>query len=144
MSVVTDTPQLLLSRLFEKWAGHWPDTCELLPASGSDRRYFRLGYAGQTLIGAWNPDHAENLAFSTFTRHFLKQGLNVPELLAEEPHNGIYLLRDLGDTTLYGWLSEQRVQKGFSPEIIERYETVVQQLPVFQVTAAAGLDLSVC
>lgn len=141
---MTETPQLLLSRLYEKWSGHWPDKCELLPASGSDRRYFRLGHAGPTVIGAWNRDLAENRAFTTFTRHFLKQGLNVPELLAEEPQQGIYLLRDLGDTTLYGWLTEQRPQQGFSPEMVRLYETIVGQLPRFQVTAAAGLDFSVC
>ncbi len=135
---------MLLSRLYQKWSGSWPERCEQLPQSGSDRRYFRLGHQQITAIGAFNTDLSENLAFTTFTRHFLSKGLAVPTILAEETDQGIYLLSDLGDTTLYSWLTGLREKDGFTSEIIKRYEMVVEQLPLFQVQGGNGLDFSVC
>jgi len=144
LTVVNDSPSMLLSRLYQKWSGYWPEKCEQLPQSGSDRRYYRLGHQQTTAIGAFNTDRSENLAFTTFSRHFLGQGLPVPTVLAEDTNQRIYLLTDLGDVTFYSWLTSIRERDGFSSEIIRRYEMVVEQLPLFQVKGGDGLDFSVC
>lgn len=141
---MNETVQTKLCRLFQKWSGHWPDRCEPLPASGSDRRYFRIRHQSVTVVGAFNADLSENIAFVTFTRHFEKAGLSVPSVLAEESPEGLYLLTDLGDTTLFDWLSGVKQKEGFSDKIVARYEEVVRQLPRFQVEGARKLDFSVC
>lgn len=137
-------PSTLLCRLFEEWNGHWPDSCEPLPTSGSDRRYFRLKRQGSSVIGAYNADRAENKAFISFTRHFLSLGLPVPTLLAEAPGQGIYLLSDLGDETLFSRLSGCRTGEEFPDELLLLYRQAVAQLPQFQIVGGRQLDFSVC
>ena len=56
-----------------------------LPQSGSDRKYFRLNDGSRKVIGAYNANPEENDAFIGFTRHFLTQGLPVPEIYATLP-----------------------------------------------------------
>ena len=47
----------------------------------------------------------ENVAFLEFSRHFRRHGLPVPEIYAEDLSHGAYLEEDLGDTTLFEFLS---------------------------------------
>ena len=58
-----------------------------------------------TAIGVYNTDRKENEAFLSFTRHFLSKGLCVPGILEEDLTQNIYLEEDLGDTTLFSYLS---------------------------------------
>ena len=100
-----------------------------------------------SVIGAHNEDARENTAFSSFTEHFRKMGLPVPEMLADDPDNRIYLISDLGDTTLYALLTLQRSASAediFPEEILEIYKKALTWLPVFQVKASKNLDYSVC
>ena len=74
---------------------------------GSDRTYYRLfGKNNLSVVGAHNHDKKENIAFLTFSKHFHKNNLPVPEIFAEDLEKGIYLEQDLGDTTLFSYLSE--------------------------------------
>ncbi len=141
---MSDNIKKLLSKLFESWCGEVPGKIEPLPAHGSDRKYFRLFGSNTTAIGAYNPDEKENTAFITFSRHFKSKGLAVPEIYAEDSANKVYLEQDLGDTTLFSFLSEKRKNKGFSDALISTYEKVIGQLPRFQIRGADGLDFSVC
>jgi len=120
------------------------DTILELPSSGSSRQYFRLENKEHKVIGAFNEDVKENTAFISFTNHFHKLNLPVPQILAVDDSKTIYLLEDLGDTTLFSWLSEVRKQNEFSDEIISIYKKVIDIIPEFQITAAKGLDYSVC
>ncbi|MFQ5630646.1 MAG: phosphotransferase, partial [bacterium] len=54
------------------------------------------------------------------------------------------LEEDLGDTTLFSYLSTLREKEGFSEEIIRIYEKVVELLPQFQIVAGKKLDYSLC
>ena len=116
-----------------------------LPGSGSYRTYYRIQGKEGTVIGVHNEDDRDNEAFISFTRQFRIAGLPVPEVLATDLANGIYLLSDLGDTTLFQLLSEKRSSAdSFPPEIVEIYKKAIGWLPIFQVKAGKGLDYSVC
>lgn len=117
---------------------------ELLPGSGSARRYFRLRSADTTALGAYNPDRRENEAFISFSRHFRELSLPVPAIYAENDALGIYLLEDLGDETLFSWLTEMRQQSCPPEEISAMYRRVLDCLPLFQLRGNQGLDYSRC
>jgi aminoglycoside/choline kinase family phosphotransferase len=131
-------------RLFESWSGTKVSSCTGLPSSGSYRQYYRITNADKSILAAFNPDEKENKAFISFSRHFHKLGLPVPEIYTADEEKKIYLLEDLGDITLFSWLSELRVEEGFTDEIISTYKKVITQLPRFQIIASEDLDYSVC
>ncbi len=134
----------LISDLFTQWSGEIPSEIISLPPSGSDRKYFRIPYSKGTVIGAYNPIEQENNAFLSFTKHFLKQNLSVPRILAEDPKNFIYMQEDLGDTTLFSLLPHTREQVLFKQPVMEHYYKILDQLPRFQIIGAQGLDFSAC
>ncbi len=133
-----------LKLLLEKKCGQKLLRLEPLPAHGSERKYFRLYTSRQTYIGAHNRDKAENAAFLSFSRHFHKLNLPVPDIYAEDLRQDIYLQQDLGDLTLFEYLSSVRSEEGFSNRIISIYEKVLEVLPEFQITAAKDLDYTLC
>jgi aminoglycoside/choline kinase family phosphotransferase len=57
---------------------------------------------------------------------------------------GAYLEQDLGDSSLFEFLSGHRSGETIAPEVVEAYRKVVAVLPRFQVDAARDLDYSVC
>jgi aminoglycoside/choline kinase family phosphotransferase len=57
---------------------------------------------------------------------------------------GAYLEEDLGDTTLFEFLSDHRSGDTIAPEVVEAYRKVVAMLPRFQVEAGRDLNYKVC
>ena len=133
-----------ISSLFEKWSRAREESIIELPLSGSYRRYFRLKSKEIQIIAAYNHDAKENNAFIVFTNHFHNCGLPVPKVLATDEDNFIYLLEDLGETTLFSWLTEKRNQHDFSEEVISVYKNVIEELPKFQIEASKNIDYRVC
>ena len=86
----------------------------------------------------------ENAAFLAFSRHFRRHGLPVPAIFGEDLDHGAYLEEDLGDTTLFDFLSANRSGDAIAPQAIEFYRKVVAELPRFQIEASRDLDYSVC
>ncbi len=116
-----------------------------MPRSGSYREYYRLtGESGRTVIGVYNEDHKENRAFLSFCRHFTAYGLAVPKIYAEDLENHIYLLEDLGDVTLYEYLSGVYKNGIFPQALIDLYKDVLRELPKFQLVAGKTLDYGKC
>lgn len=130
-----------LHRLFTDTFSQPPLSMKELSASGSNRRYFRMLGKGFTIIGAYNKDLKENQAFIGFSKHFHSQGFAVPEVLAEDANNYIYLLSDLGDETLYSYRSKFNE---FTPELIQTYKEALNNLLAFQTRGSHGLDYSLC
>jgi aminoglycoside/choline kinase family phosphotransferase len=120
------------------------ETVEMLPASGSYREYCRLISFSRSVIGAFNADVKENTAFLSFTSHFKMNDLPVPEVYAVSADLKKYLLEDLGDITLFDFLSSVREKEGFSENIIAEYKKVLKVLPKIQVAAGSELDYTVC
>jgi aminoglycoside/choline kinase family phosphotransferase len=111
---------------------------------GSGRKILRLSSGQTTAVGILYGVREENVAFLSFSHHFRKHGLPVPEIYAEALNQGAYIEEDLGDTTLFDFLSKNRVGEKLAPEVIEAYRRAVAVLPRFQVEAGRSLDYSVC
>ena len=111
---------------------------------GSGRKIVRLANDAATAIGILHGVREENTAFLEFSRHFRRHGLPVPEIYAEDLERGAYLEEDLGDTTLFEFLSEHRNGEKIQPEAIEIYRKVVAMLPRFQIEAGRDLNYKVC
>lgn len=133
-----------IPELYKKWSGNNAESIAELPSSGSYRRYFRLKNKDLSVIAAYNHDTKENSAFISFTKTFLKKNLPVPEIYSSDEEKNIYLLEDLGDTTLFGWLSEERETADFSEDIISVYKEVIELLPSFQIAAGNEIDYTLC
>jgi len=131
-------------QLFESWSGETFKTIEPMPRSGSDRVYFRLKSKTKQVVGVYNADTKENKAFIGFTNHFIRKGLNVPAVLAEDLAKNVYLLEDLGDTTLFNLIQLESERSRFSDTLIQFYKKVLTELPKFQIHAGKDLDYSLC
>ena len=133
-----------LRTLFKSWSQEPVTNVAQLPPSGSDRRYYRISGPKTTVIGAHNPDKKENIAFVEFSRHFHQNELPVPQIYAEALDDNVYLLQDLGDTTLFGYLSRLRNGAEFPVEALALYKRVLTELPRFQIMAGRDLNYRVC
>ena len=111
---------------------------------GSGRKIIRLAGEKHRAIGVLYDVREENIAFLEFSRHFRKHGLPVPEIYAEELSQGAYLEEDLGDTTLFDFLSSNRAGENLASQAIEAYREVVTVLPRFQIEAGRDLNYEVC
>ncbi|MGB2590331.1 MAG: RNase adapter RapZ [Candidatus Acidiferrum sp.] len=111
---------------------------------GSGRKIIRLSAGARSAIGILYNVREENAAFLSFSKHFRRHGLPVPEIYAEDLDHGAYLEEDLGDTTLFEFLSKNRTGATIAPSVVDAYRKVVAVLPRFQVEAARDLDYSVC
>jgi aminoglycoside/choline kinase family phosphotransferase len=111
---------------------------------GSGRTIVRLTGGGFSAIGIVYSGREENLAFLEFSRHFRRHGLPVPEIYAEDLSAGAYLEEDLGETTLFEFLGENRTGEAIAPDVMEAYRKVVAVLPRFQVEAGRDLNYKVC
>src|ERR1700674_803045 len=125
----------VLKRLFEQ---HFHSPVERVQPlqgqlGGSGRKIIRLSSEKLSAIGILYSVHEENVAFLEFSRHFRRRGLPVPEIYAEDLSQGAYLEEDLGDTTLFEFLSEHRDGASIAPQAIEAYRKVVAMLPRFQI-----------
>src|SRR6266545_836979 len=96
---------------------------------GSGRNIIRLANETCSAIGILYPVREENVAFLEFSKHFRRHGLPVPEIYAEDLSQGAYLEEDLGDTTLFEFLSRNRAGENIAPQAVEAYRRVVAALP---------------
>lgn len=136
----------ILNRLFEE-RFHSPVT-HVHPLQGqlggSGRQIIRLSNEKHTAIGIVYGVREENAAFLEFSKHFRKHGLPVPEIYGEDLDHGVYLEEDLGNTTLYEFLSKNRNVATIAPPVVEAYRKVVAILPRFQVEAGHDVNYEAC
>src|SRR5271165_2185698 len=111
---------------------------------GSGRNIIRLSSSQQSAIGILYNVREENVAFLGFSRHFRRHDLPVPEIYAEDLSHGAYLEEDLGNTTLFEFLSKHRAGENIAPQAVEAYRKVVAELPRFQIEAGRDLNYEVC
>src|SRR4249920_966603 len=111
---------------------------------GSGRKIIRLANENVSAIGILYGVREENAAFLEFSRHFRRHGLPVPEIYAEDLSHGAYLEEDLGDTTLFEFLSEHRAGSQIAPAVVDAYRKALAVLPRFQVEAGRDLNYKVC
>jgi aminoglycoside/choline kinase family phosphotransferase len=136
----------VLKKLFEQ---HFHSPVERVEAlqgelGGSGRKIIRLASGERSAIGILHGVREENVAFLEFSRHFRRHGLPVPEIYGEDLNQGAYLEEDLGDTTLFEFLSQNRAGEKVAPEAVEAYQKAVAVLPRFQAEAGRDLNYKVC
>lgn len=134
----------LIRETFRTWYGKKADFIQKLPQTASYREYYRISYNGDTVIGVINEDRKENEAFLSFSKTFDKLNLNVPKVLYEDLDNDVYLLNDLGDTTLYSVIYQHKHDYKAAPQLIELYKSALEQLLKFQITADKAIDYKYC
>ncbi len=136
----------VLKRLFEEHF-HTPAS-RVQPLQGelggSGRKILRLASESASAIGILYDVREENIAFLEFSRHFRRHKLPVPEIYAEDLAHGAYLEEDLGDTTLFEFLSRHRAGGQIAPAVVDAYRKVVAVLPRFQVEGGRDLNYKVC
>jgi len=136
----------VLKKLFEQHFHAPPERIQPLQGDlgGSGRKIIRLSNEKASAIGILYGVREENVAFLEFSKHFRRHGLPVPEIYAVDLNHGAYLQEDLGDTTLFEFLSKNRIGENIAPEAVEAYRKVVAVLPRFQVEAGRDLNYKVC
>lgn len=115
-----------IEKLFIKTFNVQPLDIKKISADGSNRQYYRIFSVKTNVIGVYNEDTKENIAFIDYARQLRRAGINVPQIYAEDIENNVYLQQDLGDTTLFSCL-----QSG-DKNIDKWYEIVVKELPKIQ------------
>jgi aminoglycoside/choline kinase family phosphotransferase len=136
----------VLNKLFEKHFHAPPERIQPLQGElgGSGRKIIRLSRGKHSAIGILYGVREENAAFLAFSRHFRRHGLLVPEIYEEDLDRGAYIEEDLGDTTLFDFLSLNRSGESIAAPVVEFYRKVAAELPRFQIEAGRDLDYSVC
>lgn len=132
-----------IDQLFEARFGTPPTTHHALAGDGSRRRMVRVGAEADTAVAVIGPDAKENRAFLAYTATFRELGLPVPEVYGVDEAAGVYLLEDLGDTTMFRALVQARGGlPGFPAAMLPIYRRVLEWLPRFQVEGGRAIDYS--
>src|ERR1700688_3691892 len=111
---------------------------------GSGRKIIWLSAGKISAVGILYGVREESAAFLEFSRHFREHGLPVPEIYAQDLDHGAYLEEDLGDTSLFEFLSKHRAGDRIDPSVVEAYRKVIATLPKFQIEAGRDLNYKVC
>ena len=137
---------MLLSQLFTQATGKKAGEQVALTASGSNRRYYRIYSEDKevSLIGVQGTSRDENHAFLAMDEHFLKQGLNVPRVLAVSEDEMSYVQEDLGDMLLFDYIAEGRKTGVFCESEKEMLRKTIRALAKFQIKGAEDFNFSVC
>ena len=104
-----------LQKLYQQHIGVPAENIEEMPASGSNRRYFRLTGV-QNLIGVYGTSIEENEAFLYMAEHFKKKNLPVPQVVCVSDDKSFYLQEDLGNTLLFNAIEKGIINNSFSEE----------------------------
>jgi len=134
----------ILRPLFESYTGQQLTQITELPASGSNRRYFRLQGGNISLIGAIGTNLQENHSFIYLAKHFREKGLRVPAVLAVSEDGSAYIQEDLGDQILFGMVAQGRESGLYSDMETNLLRRTIEQLPRLQFLGAKGLDWKNC
>ena len=128
-------------QLYKSWKGEEPLEIDVLPQSGSDRRYFRLHIAnGDTLIATSGNNIKENEVFIYFANHFHSKNIPVPEIFTVNENRDIYLQEDFGDVSLLNILEK----KGYVPEVYQLFKESLSQLARLQILGDKDIDYNLC
>jgi aminoglycoside/choline kinase family phosphotransferase len=129
-----------IQALYQRWKGKKPVSIDVLPQSGSERRYFRLHGKSNSVIGTYGANVKENESFIYFSNHFKEKKLAVPEILAVSDDRMYYLQEDFGDTSLLNRLESE----GFGEPVYDLFKKSLIELANLQVRGDENLDYDRC
>ena len=125
-----------ITSLYKQWKGNSPAAVDVLPQSGSERRYFRLHGKNDSVIGTYGANIQENETFIYFSRQFKEKNLAVPEILAISEYKMFYLQEDFGNVSLLNHLEKD----GFTDGVYDLFKKSLETLATLQVKGDEGLD----
>ncbi len=129
-----------IGKLFATTGNGKHDRIEKLPQSGSDRIYFRIYAGSHTFIATYNLNRPETRTFIYFSRHFCNAGLCVPEILAVNEEDTIYIQQDLGTSSLLNQLEEH----GHGDHAYQLFKKSLAELARLQILGDKNLDYDYC
>jgi aminoglycoside/choline kinase family phosphotransferase len=129
-----------IRELFIKWKGKEPVSLDVLPQSGSERRYFRLYDNNISVIGTYGANVKENEAFFYFSEQFREKELATPKILAISDDKQYYLQEDFGDVSLLNKLEVG----GFTQPVYDLFKKSLEELARLQVNGDKDLDYDQC
>jgi len=129
-----------VSQLYKQWKGKEPVSIDVLPQSGSERRYFRLHENDQSVIGTYGANIKENETFIYFSNHFRKKDLPSANILAVNDDISVYLQEDFGDVSLLKILEAE----GFTDRVYAHFKKSLEHLAELQVKGDDGLNYNFC
>jgi len=129
-----------ISSLYKQWKGAEALTIDVLPQSGSERRYFRLHGKEGSVIGTYGANIKENESFFYFSEQFHQKKLAVPEIFAISNDRMFYLQEDFGDVSLLNRLEAE----GFTEDVYTLFKQSLQALALLHVKGDEGLDYDRC
>ena len=129
-----------INALYKKWKGKEAVSLDVLPQSGSERRYFRLHGENDSVIGTYGANIKENESFIYFSDHFAEKNLCTPTILAVSDDRMYYLQQDFGDTSLLNKLEKE----SFTDPVYDLFKKSLEELARLQVMGDEGLDYERC
>jgi len=129
-----------VKQLYKEWKGQEPVSLDVLPISGSERRYFRLHDKNSSVIGTYGANIKENETFIYFSKHFQKKNLPACNILAVNNESTAYLQEDFGDISLL----QQLETLGYTDEVYQLFKLSLEKLAELQVKGDEGLNYNFC
>jgi len=130
-----------IQHLYKKYRGKEAASIDVLPQSGSERRYFRIHEDdGSTMIGTYGANIKENETFFYFSENFFKKQLPVANILAISDDRMFYLQEDFGDISLIDRLESE----GYTDKIYSLFQKSLQTIARLHVKGDEGLDYDRC
>jgi aminoglycoside/choline kinase family phosphotransferase len=129
-----------IQQLYKKWKGSDAVSIDVLPQSGSERRYFRLYGKGESVIGTYGANIKENESFIYFSKHFKQKNLPVADIFIVSEDRMLYLQEDFGDVSLINRLEAE----GYTNSIYNLFKQSLEELALLQIKGNEGLDYERC
>ncbi len=127
--------------LYQQYRSKKAASVDVLPKSGSERRYFRIHEDdGKTIIGTYGANIKENETFFYFSENFFDKNLPVANILDISDDRMYYLQEDFGDVSLIDRLESE----GFTDNIYSLFKKSLQTLAKLHVIGDIGLDYDRC
>jgi aminoglycoside/choline kinase family phosphotransferase len=127
--------------LYKNWSGKEAAAVDILPQSGSERRYFRIyDDKGKTIIGTYGANIKENETFFYFSEEFRKKNLPVAVIYKVSDDRMFYLQEDFGNVSLIDRLETE----GFTETIYSLFKNSLEALANLQVKGDQGLNYDRC
>jgi len=131
-----------IANLFEQTYNHKPESITKLQESGSSRIYYRVKSIKNIVITTFNKDTKENNAFLYYSKLFKNLNINVPEIIAADIENNIYMQEDLGNEMLFDRILKYKSENEFAEEIVRIYKEIIKQLIELQINTSSKIDYS--
>lgn len=126
--IVNDALYKRISNLIEQKLNNTCISITPIAGAGSPREYFKIITENSSIIACKGVNAEENNAFIALANFFKQKGLAVPNLLAVEEGNMLYLVEDIGDIDLLSYV-KQHSEK----EIYTIYCNALRDLLSFQI-----------